>query len=522
MKTRFPLYLKILLWFFLNVAFLCAAFLIVARVQFRFGWDSLISGPAGEPLQNVSRLITAELSNRPRTEWNDVLKEFGDEHGVKFYLFHNVRGQLEQLAGETVDLPSSVRDRMMTRRGMNLAPQGPGGPGGPGPNGPGGPDQEPPPDQRPDNPDFQPPPPRQDGPPMQRGGPPPRFMIHDSGHYWVVLPAMPGPGHGFERAMPPKLPLPADLVISSATLSAGGLFFNPTPWVIAGIGVILVSTLFWIPLVRGITRSLSQMTAATEKIAEGRFDVRTDVHRQDELGALSGAIDQMAGRLSGLVTGQKRFLGDIAHELCSPIARIQVALGILEQRADDSQKARLEDLREEVEQMSGLVNELLSFSRASLGKTNIKLQPVPVRAVVEKAAARECGPDTSATVAINIPEDLVAVAEPELLLRAVANVLRNSVRYAAGAGPIQVSAARENEMIVLQIEDSGPGIPESALPQLFDPFYRVDSSRTRDTGGVGLGLSIVKTCIESCGGTVGCENRQPTGLRVILRLPAGK
>jgi two-component system sensor histidine kinase CpxA len=345
-------------------------------------------------------------------------------------------------------------------------------------------------------------------------------MVHDSGHYWVVLPVMPGPGHGLERAMPPKLPLPADLVISSPTLSAGGLLFNPTPWVIAGISVIVVSTLFWFPLVRGITRSLSQMTAATEKIAEGRFDVRTHVRRQDELGALSGAIDQMAGRLSGLVTGQKRFLGDIAHELCSPIARIQVALGILEQRADDTQKSRLEDLREEVEQMSGLVNELLSFSRASLGKTNLKLQPVAVRAVVEKAAARECGPDSGATVSIAIPENLQAVAEPELLLRAVSNVLRNAVRYAAGVGPIQVSAARENEMIVLRLEDSGPGIPESALPQLFDPFYRVDSSRTRDTGGVGLGLSIVKTCVESCGGTVGCENRQPSGLRVILRLPA--
>jgi two-component system sensor histidine kinase CpxA len=511
MKTRFPLYLKILLWFFLNVAFLCAAFLIVARVQFRFGWDSLISGPAGEPLQNVSRLLTAELAGHPRTEWNDVLKEFGDEHGVKFYLFHNGPGQLEQLAGEPVDLPSPVRDRMMARPGMNLSRRGPDGSGGPG--------QEPPPEPGQGASDFPPPPPREGGPPMQRGGPSPRFMIHDFGHYWVVMPVFPGPGQ--RREFPPAIPLPATLIISSATLSAGGLFFNPTPWVIAGIGVILVSTLFWFPLVRGITRSLSQMTAATEKIAEGRFDVRTQVHRRDELGALSGAIDQMAGRLSGLVTGQKRFLGDIAHELCSPIARIQVALGILEQRADDSQKARLEDLREEVEQMSGLVNELLSFSRASLGKTNIKLQPVPLRAIVEKAAARECGPDSAATVSINIPKNLVAVAKPELLLRAVSNVLRNAVRYAAAAGPIQVSAARENEMIVLQIEDSGPGIPETALPQLFDPFYRVDSSRTRATGGVGLGLSIVKTCVESCGGTVGCENRLPSGLRVILRLPAG-
>ncbi len=506
MKTRFPLYLKILLWFFLNVVFLCAAFFIVARVQFRFGWDSLISGRAGEQVQTVTQLLTVSLADQPRAEWDGVLKVFGNQYHVKFYLYHNLPGQLEQLAGEPVDLPPAVRDRAMARPGMNPPPRGP------GPDRPDGPPG--------DAPDFQPPPMREGGPPGQRGGPPPISLLHESARYWVIVPIHPGPTQQ-QRLLTASLPMPATIIISSETLSAGGLFFNPTPWVIAGIAVIAVSTLFWFPLVRGITHSLSQMTGATEKIAEGRFEVRTQVRRRDELGALSGAIDRMAGRLAGLVTGQKRFLGDIAHELCSPIARIQVALGILEQHADESQKARLQDLREEVEQMSGLVNELLSFSRAALGKANIKLQPVQVRAVVEKAAARECGPDTGATVSIAIPEELQAVAEPELLLRAVANVLRNAIRYAAAAGPIQVSAARENEMIVLRVEDCGPGIPEAALPQLFDPFYRVDSSRTRDTGGAGLGLSIVKTCVESCGGTVGCENRQPSGLRVILRLPAG-
>jgi two-component system sensor histidine kinase CpxA len=503
MKTTFPLYLKILLWFFLNVVFLCVAFFIVARVQFRFGWDSLISGPAGEPIQNVTRLLTMDLANHPNTEWDGVLKEFGDEHQVKFYLFHNLPGQLEQLAGEPVVLPPGVRDRAMARPGMNPPPHGSG--------------QDQPGEPRMDGPDFQPPPPRDGMPLGLHGGPSPKFLLHESGHYWAIIPVMPGQ----ERFAPDNLPLPATIIVSSETLSAGGLFFNPTPWVIAGIVVIVASTLFWFPLVRGITRSLSKMTDATEKIAEGRFDVRTQVHRRDELGALSGAIDSMAVRLAGLVTGQKRFLGDIAHELCSPIARIQVALGILEQNADESQQVRLQDLREEVEQMSSLVNELLSFSRASLGKASIKLQPVQVRAVVEKAISRECGPDTGATVSITVPDNLRAIAEPELLLRAVANVLRNAVRYASAAGPIRISAAREDQMVVLRIEDCGPGIPESALPQLFDPFYRVDSSRTRDTGGVGLGLSIVKSCVESCGGMVGCENRRPSGLCVILRLPSG-
>jgi two-component system sensor histidine kinase CpxA len=315
------------------------------------------------------------------------------------------------------------------------------------------------------------------------------------------------------------IPLPAAIVLSSKTLSAGGLFFNATPWVVGGLAVIVISALVWFPLVRGITRSVSQMTAATERIAEGRFDVRTQERRQDELGSLSDAIDRMAMRLEGFVTGQKRFLGDIAHELCSPIARMQVALGILEQRLGEKQKTGLDDLREEVEEMSNLVNELLSFSRASLGKTSPRLQPVLIKGVVERAVARESGSD-GGDVKASVPDDVRAMAEPELLLRAISNILRNALRYAAQAGPITISAARENDRVLITVDDCGPGIPEAALAQVFDPFYRVDTSRTRETGGTGLGLSIVKTCIESCGGAVSCENRQPSGLRVILQLPA--
>jgi two-component system sensor histidine kinase CpxA len=166
------------------------------------------------------------------------------------------------------------------------------------------------------------------------------------------------------------------------------------------------------------------------------------------------------------------------------------------------------------------VNELLSFSKASVGRANIKLQAVALRAVVEKAASRESSSAGGAEVKVEVVEDLRAVADPELLLRAMGNVLRNAIRYAGNAGPITISAAREGEKVMVTIEDCGAGIPEDALEQVFDPFYRVDSSRTRETGGVGLGLSIVKTCVESCGGTVSCENRQPTGLRVLIKLQA--
>ena len=237
---------------------------------------------------------------------------------------------------------------------------------------------------------------------------------------------------------------------------------------------------------------------------------------------LSDSINQMAVRLSGFVTGQKRFLGDIAHELCSPIARMQVALGILEQRADAKQAENLKDLREEVEQISSLVNELLSFSKASLAKAAIKVKPISVWKLVDKSVNRECGGAEDVEVKVDVPEDLQVLGDPDLCLRAMGNILRNAIRYAAKAGPITISARREAEEVLIAIEDCGPGIPEEAIAQIFDPFFRVDTSRDRETGGVGLGLAIVKTCIESCGGKVSCENRKPSGLRVTVRLPAAE
>jgi len=279
---------------------------------------------------------------------------------------------------------------------------------------------------------------------------------------------------------------------------------------------VLVSVLFWLPLVRGITHSISQMTRATEQIAEGRFESRVATRRRDELGRLGQAINQMASRLSGFMTGQRRFLGDIAHELCSPIARIQMALGILEQRADEKQRAYVDDLREEIQEMSSLVNELLSFSKASLGPTAIKLQPVALRAIVEKAVHRESVDGSQ--VQLEMANALSVLADPELLLRSLCNLIRNAIRYAGHAGPIIVSARAKDGQVIISVADFGPGVPESSLERLFDPFYRLEPSRDRETGGVGLGLAIVKTCIESCQGTVRCRNLQPTGLEVLITL----
>jgi two-component system sensor histidine kinase CpxA len=228
----------------------------------------------------------------------------------------------------------------------------------------------------------------------------------------------------------------------------------------------------------------------------------------------------MAHRLTGFVHGQKRFLGDIAHELCSPIARIQLALGILEQRADERQKSYVEDVREEVQHMSQLVNELLSFSKAELRRKEIQLHPVNLAAIAARVVDREAGGNSNVTVRID--PALEVVAQPDLLARALANVVRNALRYAGQAGSIVVSGRSDGHYATLSVSDQGPGLPAQELEKIFDPFYRLEPSRSRETGGSGLGLSIVKSCVEACQGKVTARNRQPSGLEIEMtfRTPA--
>ena len=515
MNIRFPLYGKILLWFFLNLVFLGLVFYMFFRVQFRIGLDSLLMGQAGDRIQAVSELIEFELRNNPRADWNETLERFSNAHQVRFFLF---RMDGVQLAGETIQLPRELASRMTARRGP--PPQQSGRSRflrgrRPfqflDPNLPAATNSQAIRSMQPRRPSAPPQPPEE----SSRLTRSPKFMIHtsDPHGYWVGVQIRASDRGRFA-------PAPATLLAMSPSIRGGGLFLDFVPWIAVGAGVIFFSVLFWIPLVRGITRSVSQVTSATERIAAGHFDSPVEANRRDELGRLGQAINQMATRLSGFVTGQKRFLGDIAHELCSPISRIQVALGILEQRADSKQQSYVEDVREDVQQMSQLVSELLSFSKASLEPSTITLRVVPVRPVVEQAINRESA--TQVEIRLEVDERLTVKADPDLLLRALGNLIRNAIRYAGDAGPITVNASEAEGFVTITVADLGPGVPPDSLEQLFDPFFRPEPSRNRDFGGVGLGLSIVKTCIESIHGFVFCRNRTPSGFEVTVKLPSSE
>lgn len=510
MRPRFPLYAKVLLWFFLNLLLLLVASWLVVDAQVRSGLNSFLAGYVAQRVERTARQLTDDLTRAPDSQWDDIIRHYSKVHGVQFILYAGD----DLLAGPDLALPENVRSRI---------PRGP----------PGRPPRDRP-DVGPDHPLHHE---TQEPHALHGNAGPSRSAMGQTGDARGVLHPRLLPIHDrfFIRSSQPRAywagllmamwraegfggPRPVTLLMRSDTFNAGGFFLDFTPWLLGAGGLFLLSVLFWLPLVRHLTTAIARLNTAATRIAEGCFDISVDERRRDELGQLGGAINRMAERLRGFVKGQKRFLGDVSHELCSPIARLQMALGILEQHANEAQKPYVEDVREEVQHMSNLVNELLSFSKASLRPAEVRLEPVDVRAAAELAARREAA--GQGEVHNQVPEGVLALANPELLQRALSNLVRNALRYAAHAGPVTITASRMKDRVRVSVADRGPGIPEEHLQQAFDTFYRIETSRDRESGGVGLGLSIVKNCIETCGGTVRARNRRNGGLRVIIELPA--
>jgi two-component system, OmpR family, sensor histidine kinase CpxA len=473
--ARGSLSVKILSFAFLNVLLLGLVFLIFARVQFRFGLGSFLLAPARDRMLSASRLVGLQLPNFPPSAWNQVLARHSAAYPAKWSLFDSAANQL---AGQPVTLPPDLiqairRDPFAIAAATHALPPSPQEPG-------------------------------------ERSRPVLFGMKTGAAQYWVGV-RIPIWTAGKSE------PIHATLLWHFPSLWTNSFFFDYRPWLLVVLAVMLVSVICWLPLIRGLTRSITQLTRATGQIAEGHFEIQLPVNRLDELGRLSESINRMAHRLAGFVHGQKRFLGDIAHELCSPLARIQVALGILEQRAEAPQLEYLTDLRQEVEHMSSLVHELLSFSKAQIS-AGTDLSTVNVAETVRRVLQREAS--DRIPVETDISETLDVIAQPDYLFRSLANIMRNAIRYAGDAGPILVSAKNGDGKVTISVADSGPGLPECELSEIFKPFYRPDSARQRETGGSGLGLAIVKTCIEACGGAVRCRNRSPTGLEVEISLPA--
>ena len=544
MQVRYPLSLKVSLWLMLNLLLLAALGVGFFVLHGGLGWSALVAGPAGERAQALFSIIAGEASAATGDARHAVLKRFGEASDAEFFLF----GIDEtQLAGNPVELPAEVRERMEFRGpgwGFAGGPPPPGffpksfGPRGeshrtgdfeaeaarhrenPAEGAPAATDKRPREHREPRDPADKG---RFGMDPAWRGENFPaavlagrsvtRFIARTDAPtaYWVGMRVPFTLSERGNRIMPAKMV--ARVGSFWGLLNLLGLH----SWLLAGSAVLLLSVLFWLPLVHSITHSVGQLTTATEKIAEGHFDTRVDARRRDELGQLGDSVNRMATRLDAHMSGQKRFLGDVAHELCSPLARLQMATGILADQAPKNLQETVSDVREEVQQMSTLVNELLAFTKSGMQPRNVALAAIALEPLVRDVLARE-GAGEKVTLAI-APE-LGVLGESELLGRAIGNLVRNAVRYAGEAGPITITASAAGGRVAIMVEDNGPGVPPADVDRLGEPFFRPELARTRESGGVGLGLAIVRNSIAACGGEVRFSNREPHGFRAELRLAA--
>ena len=321
------------------------------------------------------------------------------------------------------------------------------------------------------------------------------------------------------------------------------VFFGPHE--IPGLGItiaVISSGLICYLLAWSMTSPVTRLRKAAQSLAAGDLSARTGAPargRHDEMTELMRDFDRMAERIEGLVDSQSRLLKDVSHELRSPLARLSVALGLARQRAasevDPEVAPELESslnrIELEADRLNQLIQRLLTISRLESGTDGLRRTKSSLRELVEQVArdaeyetpGRRCLVTSRADAA----DEFLVEADPALLRSAVENVVRNATRYTAEGTTVEVRLERQQsangeEEIIVRVLDSGPGVPDEALQKIFEPFYRLDDARNRQTGGAGLGLSIADRAIRLHGGQLRASNRKEGGLQVEIRIPAGR
>lgn len=518
MKLQFPLLAKVLGWLFLHLILLGLAFFLFVRWQLGMGLDSLLSGSAGERLSVFGDAVISRIVESPLRQWNTSIKPLAKAK--------NVTATIYDPSG-LIEFPLPVPPNVAARANSATPRQrvDPGRPGG-GPGRPGGdparphpPGFEPPDRPAPPPPGFgdAAPPPHPDGAPdvMEQGI---HFVLGSRSRPNFLIRADNGDGYwaGVLLHLPPVRNLPRQpimLLIRADRLDGSGMFFDIKPWLWGGLAVLLLSLAFWTPFVWRITRYLQHLRHAADHIAAGQFHVSLPPRGNDELGNLGRTIEGMAARLELLIAGQKRFLGDAAHELCAPLARIRTGLGILEMKLSTQDITALASIEADTAELANLVDEILAFSRS--GKRSTDLRPVAVENLVREVLAREAAAD----IDVSIPSGLTVMSDPLLLGRALGNLIRNAFVHAGPQAKVSILATEAADSVAITVADDGPGVPAAEISRIFEPFYRLDRSRSRDTGGNGLGLAIVRSAIISCGGQTVASLPESGGFAVTISLP---
>jgi signal transduction histidine kinase len=336
---------------------------------------------------------------------------------------------------------------------------------------------------------------------------------------------------------------------------------RPLNWV--AVELVLLGAFLGIPIVffgrwlsHRLTAPIADLTRVVSEIADtDKLDARVPVTSSDELGSLARSFNRMTDNLEKTtfereqfvrelaalnqtleakiaarteelevaIRAQRRLIGDISHEIKSPLARLSIALGLAFRSADADRPRQFDRIEKEIENISALASELLTLARLDETAAPLKFAPLAldrlIQQIIEDAAYES---PARARDVIFHGEPMTLLGNADLLRRAIENVVRNAIFYTTEKTPIEISLSRTApEIASIEVADRGPGVPAAALGHLFEPFYRVDAARTRATGGAGVGLAICQRVVQLHGGVARARNNAPHGLIVAIELPMG-
>ena len=289
-----------------------------------------------------------------------------------------------------------------------------------------------------------------------------------------------------------------------------------------GLLVLVVGALI---AARWILRPIEQLTRTARALGAGELAARSRLRRDDEIGELGTGLDEMAERVETLLASEKELLANVAHELRTPLARIGVALDIAGEGDADAARASLADIAIDVSELTTIVDDILVAMRFEVGAdARLPLH----RASHDPATIARTAVDRMRTnhrdrpVALRLADDLPAIdVDPMLFRRVLDNLLENAHKYTPDqASPIDLAVSREAGGVVFEVHDRGVGIAPADLPRVFTAFFRGERSRSRETGGVGLGLTLAKRIVDAHGGSIAVTSRAEAGTVVRVSVPA--
>ncbi|MDX2093850.1 MAG: HAMP domain-containing sensor histidine kinase [Kofleriaceae bacterium] len=381
-----------------------------------------------------------------------------------------------------------------------------------------------------------------DGPPIPNaGGAPPDLSLLPPGDNMPPLPGSPPDGPARERAsFGPGLPVwwsyierpfvfPFHIAGDRGLLVARGERAQPPGWtgpILILVGALLILVLGAIVTARWLVRPIDRLARTARALGGGDLSARSHLARTDEIGELGVRFDEMAERIESLMRAEKELFANVAHELRTPLARIGVALDLAGEGDAAAARASLAEIAVDVGELERIVDDILTTMRFEVsgngpGSIPLRKQLTAPADIVEASVARHEGRHPERALEVRLASGLSTLeVDPMLVRRVLDNLLENAHKYTPDLGaPTQLSACERDGKIVFEVADRGCGIASEDLPRVFTAFFRADRSRSRETGGVGLGLTLAKRIVEAHGGTIGVTSELGAGTTVRMELP---